>query len=315
MTAAFVINGTLLPDLAGFRDRCRLAAVACGWEPAFCVTQQPDDALGLAREAVLAGARLVFAAGGDGTVRACAQALAGTGVPLAIIPLGTANLAARALGVPHRPGAALVSGFGGQDRRIDLATTDGMTFAAMAGIGLDAAVVAATPRLLKAGLGWPAYAMAGIARLPGRASGFRIRLDGGEELAVRARSVVVGNVGLLPGGFVLLPAARMDDGVLDVGILGPAGPAGWLRVGYRVLASSGHDDRHLRRYRARRVEVSADTELPREVDGEMIDPGRSLTVTVAPLALTVRVPAQPAQPEQPEQPAQPAQPGPAERGP
>lgn len=178
--------------------------------------------MGLARDAVAAGARLVFAAGGDGTVRACAQALACTGVPLAIVALGTANLAARALGVPFRLDAALAAGFGGRP-------------------------------------------------------------------AGSTRSVVVGNAGLLPGGFVLPPDARLDDGVLDAGILAPSDPLGWARAARRVLTSSRRTDRHLERYQARRIEIHADAVLPREVDGEVIPPSRSLTVTLRQGALLVRV--------------------------
>ena len=262
------------------------------------------------------GARPVFAAGGDGTVRACAQALAGTQVPLAIVPLGTANLAARALGIPLGIGGSLATAFGGHERRIDLAVAGaaaagpggagstgagstgagttgaagGLTFAAMAGIGLDAEVVAATPRLLKRRAGWLAYAAAGIVHLPGRGERFTVRLDDDEPLARQARCVVVGNAGLLPGGFTLLPRARLDDGLLDVGILAPSGPGGWLRVGHRVLTGSGRDGRQLERHQARRVEIRAGRELPREIDGEVITPGRSLTVTLLRRALTVRVP-------------------------
>jgi diacylglycerol kinase family enzyme len=160
----------------------------------------------------------------------------------------------------------------------------------MAGIGLDAEVVAATPRLLKRRAGWLAYAAAGIAHLPGRGERFTVRLDDDEPLARQARCVVVGNAGLLPGGFALLPRAQLDDGLLDVGILAPAGPGGWLRVAHQVLAGSGRDGRPLERHQARRVEIRAETELPREVDGEVITPGRSLTVTLLRRALTVRVP-------------------------
>lgn len=130
-----------------------------------------------------------------------------------------------------------------------------------------------------------------MTRLAGRRRAFTVRLDGGPPLARRARSVVVGNVGLLPGGFALLPDARLDDGLLDVGILAPAGPAGWGLVARRVIAGSRHDDQNLERFRARRIEIEADAELPREVDGEVISPGRSLTVTLCPGALLVRVPA------------------------
>jgi undecaprenyl-diphosphatase len=297
--AAIVINSSLARDLGRFRRRCRAAAAAGGWEPSFLETTLDERGLGLAGGAVAAGARMVVAAGGDGTVRACAQALAGTQVPLAIVPLGTANLAARALGIPSRAGGSLATAFGGHERRIDLAvagtaagagSTGGLTFAAMAGIGLDAEVVAATPRVLKRRAGWLAYAAAGIAHLPGRGERFTVRLDDDEPLARQARCVVVGNAGLLPGGFTLLPRARLDDGLLDVGILAPAGAAGWLRVAHRVLTGSGRGGPQLERHQARRVEIWAETELPREVDGEVITSGRSLTVTLLRRALTVRVP-------------------------
>jgi diacylglycerol kinase family enzyme len=309
--AAIVINSSLTRDLGRFRRRCREAAADGGWEPSFLETTLDDRGVGLAGAAVAAGARMVVAAGGDGTVRACAQALAGTQVPLAIVPLGTANLAARALGIPPGTGGSLATAFGGHERLIDLAVAGaaaagaggagstgagstgvagGLTFAAMAGIGLDAEVVAATPRLLKRRAGWLAYAAAGIVHLPGRGERFTVRLDDDEPLARQARCVVVGNAGLLPGGFTLLPRARLDDGLLDVGILAPSGPGGWLRVAHRVLTGSGRDGRQLERHQARRVEIRTEKELPREVDGEVITPGRSLTVTLLRRALTVRVP-------------------------
>ena len=298
--AAIIINRLRVRDPGRFRRTCHEAARASGWTVEFFETSRSDHGLGLARQAVAGGAQLIIAAGGDGTVRSCAHALAGrtglanTGlentVPLAIVPLGTANLAARALGLPRRLDALLAVAFGSQQRLIDLAEADGMPYAAMAGIGLDAAVVAATPRLLKERFGWLGYAAAGAARLPGRRHEFTVRLDGGPPLTRRARSVVVGNAGLLPGGFALLPDAHLDDGVLDVGILAPAGPLGWGRVAYRVVTGSRRDDRRLERYRARRVDIQAGADLPREVDGEVIAPGRTLIIEVRPAALLVRAP-------------------------
>jgi diacylglycerol kinase family enzyme len=308
--AAIIINRLRVRDPARFRRICREAARASGWAVAFFETTRSDHGLGLARQAAAAGARLVVAAGGDGTVRSCAHALAGptglaytglgntgppnTGlwnrVPLAIVPLGTANLAARALGLPRRLDEVLAVAFGGRERCIDLAEADGMPYAAMAGIGLDAAVVGATPRLLKERAGWLGYAAAGATRLPGRRHEFTVRLDGGPPLTWRARSVAVGNAGLLPGGFALLPAARLDDGLLDVAVLAPASPAGWGRVAYRIITGNGHDDGRLARFQARRVEIRAAADLPRQVDGEMIAPGRTLIIKVRPAALLVRAP-------------------------
>jgi YegS/Rv2252/BmrU family lipid kinase len=294
----FVINGTLAHASGHFLSLCREVAGRTGCRPEFCLTQKADAGVAAAREAAANGADLVVAAGGDGTVRGCAEALAGTGVPLGIVPLGTGNLLARTLGIPGHPKAALHVALGSagasRDRKIDLAIADGTPFTAMTGMGLDAAVVSATK--LKHHLGWLAYAMAGAVHLALPPAAFTIQMDDAAPVEREARSVVVGNSGLLPGGFTLMPEARIDDGLLDVGVLAPHGPFGWPRVATRVLTHSHHQDRHLERFQARKVEITAHSALPRELDGEVVARGRTLTVTVRPGALTVRVP--PARPRQ-----------------
>jgi diacylglycerol kinase family enzyme len=288
-TAAVVVNPRI-QDPSRLRELCERAAAASGWGSLVLLPTTPDDAgTGLARQALEAGADLVIAAGGDGTVRACAEVVAGTDVPLAIVPCGCANLTALALRIPARLDAAIQVAFAGQDRRIDLATADGELFTAMAGIGLDAAVVGATPRAAKRLAGWPAYAAAATGQLLRPPSRFTIRLDDGEPFTRIARSVTVGNSGLLPGGFRIMPDARLDDGMLDVVILAPAGLLGWASVGLRVVARSRHDDAKLERHTARRAEITAGTDLPRQADGEMIGTARSLTVAVLPGVLRVRV--------------------------
>ncbi len=290
--SALVVNVARAHDVPRLSRACEQAATISGWRPPLVLPTTPGETgSAQARRAVAAGADLVIASGGDGTVRACAEVLAGTAVPLAIVPVGSANLTANALGLPARTEAALRVAFEGRDRRIDLGVADGITFAAMAGIGLDAAVVGATSGVLKRLGGWTAYAVAAAGQVLRPRTTFTIRLDGRDRLIRRAHSVTVGNSGALPGGFVILPAARLDDGVLDVVILAPADPLGWADVGYRVLAGSQRDDARLERYQARTVEISAEAELPRQVDGEVIEPARSLNVAVRPAVLKVRVPA------------------------
>jgi diacylglycerol kinase family enzyme len=288
--AAFVVNGSRAPRLASLRARFAAATAAAGWaEPLVLLTTPHDGGQAMTRQAVQAGAAVVFAVGGDGTVRACAQELASTGVPLAIVPVGSANLTARSLGLPRDTGAALAVGLRGADAQIDLALADGQVCTAMAGIGLDAAVVGAASDLLKRRTGWPAYAAASVGQLLGPPAEFSIELDGGPPMTRRARSVFVGNCGLLPGGFPILPDARPDDGVLDVGILAPASMAGWVSVGYRAVLGSRRDDDQLERHRARTVVVRAATAQPRQLDGEVMAAGRELSVSVMPGALRVRV--------------------------
>jgi undecaprenyl-diphosphatase len=286
----FVINGTLAKTGGRFVPLCRAATARDGWTPSFLMTDKAAAGVAAARDAAAGGVGLVVAVGGDGTVRSCAEGLAGTDVPLGIVPLGTANLLARTLGIPALPRTALAVALGTQEqRRIDLATADGTPFTAMAGMGLDAAVVAATR--FKHRLGWLAYAMSGTIHLADRPTRFTIRMDGGPAVEREAKCVVVGNSGLLPGGFNLLPEARIDDGLLDVGVLAPHGLVGWARVATRVLTNRHRHDRQLERFQARTVEITAHAVLPREVDGEVVSPGSSLTVAVRPGSLTVRVPA------------------------
>jgi YegS/Rv2252/BmrU family lipid kinase len=291
---AFVINPVGIRHLQTVERQCAEAAARNGWEPELMGTEvgenQKQLVAHLHRYAEASGERLVFAIGGDGTVRTCADALAYSGAAMAIVPRGTANLFARALGVPSDLEAALRVGFGAQQRRVDLASCDGSAFAAMAGIGLDAAVVRSTPRFLKEHLGWVGYAAGALAHLGSRPHQFSVSLDGGEPLTRRAHSVVVGNVGILPGGFSILPGASVEDGSLDVGVLAPQHLLGWAVMARRMLAH-GHDvDRQFEHHRASTVKVTTETELPRELDGDMIPAGRSLFVKVLPKALLVRAP-------------------------
>jgi len=208
-------------------------------------------------------------------------------------PPGDANLFARALGLPRELRAALELGFKGEDVQVDVAMADGAAFVAMAGIGLDAAVVRSTPRALKEHLGWVGYAAGALAHLGSRPHRLTLCLDGEEPIAREAHSVVIGNVGILPGGFSILPGALLDDGLLDVGVLAPDGWFGWGHIARRVLAGGHHADRQFEHFKARRVEVVATTELQRELDGDLIAPSHSLAVSVRPRALLVRAPGPP----------------------
>jgi len=289
----FVVNPTGVRRLELLQHRCREEAQARGWHPRFVVTTADDRSRRLHEE--LSGyigqdrARgLVFAVGGDGTVSACAHDLAGSEASLAIVPRGTANLFARALGVPSELQAALRTGFEGRDRVVDMAFVDGESpCVAMAGIGTDAAVVNSVPQHMKQDLGWLGYALAALPHLARAPTDVTVRLDGGEPRSYRAQGVVVGNVGILPGGFTIFPGARLDDGLLEVGIFEVGGPIGWAAVARQVISGRG-TRRRLSLHRAALVEVVTGPVMPRQVDGEGISPSTSMSVRVSPRSLKVR---------------------------
>jgi diacylglycerol kinase family enzyme len=139
-----VFNPATSPDDAPARKRELLAALQTAEvEVLWLETTEQDAGQGLTRQALKEGVDLVLAAGGDGTVMACVTALAGSGVPLAVLPLGTGNLLAGYLDLPEDLDGALDVALHGEHRELDVGALDGGSdrFVLMAGLGFDAAML------------------------------------------------------------------------------------------------------------------------------------------------------------------------------
>ena len=288
--AAVVIHPAKHDDIDGFRATVNQAMADRGWaEPLWRQTRPDDTGERLAREAVRSGVDLVLASGGDGTVTACVGAVAGSGVPLGVLPCGTGNLLARNLGLPLSLDEALAVALTGSDRRLDVGAANGRPFVVMAGIGFDAEMVDGANERLKSRVGWAAYVLSALRHLRERPVRMVLRADGGPRRRRWASGVIVGNVGSLQGNVRLLPDATPDDGVLDVAVLAAWGWAGWLRLAADVLLR--HRTGRVARLTCRELVVDASTARPWEVDGEVAGSTRRLRVTVEPGSLLVRVPA------------------------
>jgi YegS/Rv2252/BmrU family lipid kinase len=289
--AAVVHNPIRVTDLPALKRRVEPAMARAGWEPPLWLeTTLEEPGAGLARQAVEDGCDVVFVAGGDGTVMAVATALAGTGVPLAILPTGTGNLLARNLDLPFTDEAACLRiGLTGRTRPIDVGAVEGRKFVVMAGLGFDAAMMRDAPEGLKKRVGWPAYVVSATKHLRGRGIRVTLTLDDGEPLHRRVRTVVVGNVGRLQGNFPLLPDAVPDDGVLDVVVIATRNVLDWARVGTRVLRRADVPDRRIERFTAKHVLIEASHSQPRQLDGDVIEDGRRLDIQVEAGALLVKV--------------------------
>jgi YegS/Rv2252/BmrU family lipid kinase len=293
MKAAVIVNPTKHDNVAEFQARVGEAMSRHGWgEPLWLETTPRDPGQGLARSAVAAQVDLILACGGDGTVTACAEGVAGSGIPLGVLPAGTGNLLARNLGLPLDHEAALAAALTGTDRRLDMGSANGRPFVAMAGIGFDAEILASTGEPVKKRLGWAAYVLSALGHLQARPVRTSLRADGGPVLRRRASSVIVGNVGSLQGGIALLPEARPDDGRLDLMVLTAHGWAGWLALIVDVLLRRGRT-RHIARVQFRQLRVDLDRPQMWELDGEVMGSTRALLIVVRPGALLMRVPAMP----------------------
>ncbi|CAN5333029.1 diacylglycerol kinase family protein [soil metagenome] len=314
---AAVVYNPLKVDLKRLKKSVGAAQESAGWAPTiWFATSEEDPGQGITASALRRGADVVIAAGGDGTVRAVAEALRGSGVSLALLPSGTGNLLARNLELPlSNLDSSVRTAFSGQERRIDLGMVeitraDGVSeehaFLVMAGLGLDAKMIKNTNSRLKKAVGWLAY-IDGITRSLPELKAVRLayRLNDGPEKSMSVHTIIVGNCGLLPGGLLLMPDAKPDDGILDIAALRPRGPLGWAKVWRKVAWENGV----LRKSALGRriIDLSRDVkdvtyltgtslrmtvEIPQEfqLDGDEFGEAKSVHTWVDPGSLTVRVP-------------------------
>ncbi|TCC57032.1 phosphatase PAP2 family protein [Kribbella pittospori] len=294
--AAVIVNPIKVGDGVAFRRKVTRALAVRGFDdPLWLETRVDDAGNAMAKRAIENESDLVLVAGGDGTVRVVCAALAYTGIPVGVIPAGTGNLLARNLHIPLDLDDALERILEGRERRIDLVKVHGDEldtdrFAVMAGLGLDAAIISGAPPHLKAQIGWTAYLVSAAKNINHPSVRVQLTLDDEEPIERRVRTVVIGNVGMLQANIPLLPDARPDDGLLDVVVIAPRRVTQWPIVLWRLMTRTNRTDMYLERFTGRKVEITAAVDVERQLDGDPIGPGRSLTAEIEPGALLARVP-------------------------
>lgn len=236
------------------------------------------------------GAELVFVWGGDGMVQRSIDALAGSGVTLAVIPAGTANLFASSLEIPQNIGEAVHIGLNGHDRVLDVGKINGERFAVMAGAGLDARMIHEADAGLKDRFGRLAYIWTASKNL--RTEPFKARIEINDELWYKGKAscVLLGNIGSLFGGVEAFDNAQPDDGLLEVGVTNAEGLGQWARTVARTAIGTTSKSPFVQVTKAKKILVKLDRKVPYELDGGARDPAKTLKVKIEPGAITVRVP-------------------------
>ncbi|TDU87075.1 YegS/Rv2252/BmrU family lipid kinase [Kribbella voronezhensis] len=294
MRAAVILNPVKVPE--DFQSTVDAALTKHDFENTLWLETTEDDAgVTMARRAIDETVDLVVIAGGDGTVRVVCGELARTAIPVAVLPTGTGNLLARNLGISLDLDTALSEVLGGSERRIDSVQVEGDElgtdrFMVMAGLGLDAAIIADAPEDLKKHVGWAAYIVSTLKNLNHPFVKVEITIDERPPITRRARTVVIGNVGTLQANIPLLPDALPDDNLIDLVILAPRRLTHWPRLALSLVIKSIQEGRHIERFTGRTIQLRTTHPVRRELDGDEIPAGTTLTATVDPHALVVRVP-------------------------
>jgi diacylglycerol kinase (ATP) len=194
-----------------------------GWQVAVLGTTGPGNATTLAAQAAMSGEDVIVAAGGDGTIGEVVAGMAGSDIPLGILPMGTANVLAIEFGIPRRAGAIVRYLSAGQTRRLHVAEANERPFLLMAGAGFDGAVVTAVNSELKRALGKAAFLWRGLQVLAaGPASAIDATLDGNRH---RCEWAIVTNVVRYGGRFRLCPEADPGESRLCAILFRRAGRA------------------------------------------------------------------------------------------
>jgi YegS/Rv2252/BmrU family lipid kinase len=236
------------------------------------VAPESGEAVAGALRAQAPGAARVVVAGGDGTLNHAAPALRALGLPVGLVPLGTANDLARNLGIPADVQAAAAVAAGHRLRAVDLGTVNGRPYFNVASIGLGSHVTRALDARTKGLTGKLGYLVA-LTRATRRIHPFRVmlRVDGGPPRTFRAIHLAVGNGRFYGGGASVAADARIDDGRLDLYALEPRRLVGLLLRAPLVF---------LGRHRAlggvvavRGTDIEVRTRRPRAVsaDGELLE--------------------------------------------
>jgi diacylglycerol kinase family enzyme len=308
-TVAVVLNPSKFEKTESFQQRIREVVERIeGARTLFYETTIDDPGRGQTKRALRDGADLVMAAGGDGTVRMVASVLAGTSTRMGIIPAGTGNLLARNVDIPlEDPSAAMTAALTGEDRQVDVGwlrvgdsasaalSAERQIFLVIAGFGADAEMIGYTDPKMKKRIGWIAYVFGGVRTVLGRSVDVVVQLPDESRHAHKARTVLLGNVGKLPGGFVLMPDATIDNGQLEVVVAGWRGAAGFSQVATQVINPKltpriGPKLSSMKRYLTPGVRVTTTKPQPVQLDGDTDVEATHMIATVDPGVLRLRVP-------------------------
>ncbi len=240
----------------------------------------------------IAGARVVVAWGGDGTVNEVATALVGTSAALAVIPAGSGNGLARMLGMPSNAVRAIGRILNGTDRAIDVGDIDGHPFVNVAGVGFDAHIAAAFAAIGRARRGFLRYGAIVLRQLRSYESRtYTVAFDAPDDRAMtthRAFLLSFANGRQWGNGAIIAPSAELDDGALEAVVVEDRGRGAVLRSVPRLFAGTIESAPGVSICRIQSAVVRSDGPVLYHADGEPYVGGSSIQVSIRPRALRLR---------------------------
>ena len=252
-----------------------------------------EEALPIARQAVRDGYKVVIAMGGDDTVWAVMQGIAGSKVRLGIIAAGTENNVAGSLGIPEDPQAACALIASGNTRKVDLGEVKTkkhkkLIFFEVVTIGIASALFPDVKKVPKGDLSGIKDAVMTMWHQPIKPKVF-LTLDGESKITVESMLVTVANLPIIGAHFLVAPDASLEDGLLDIATYPEFGKAELLAYFAQVKDEGQSGNDKVQRYRARKVKVKTSPKMEILADGTPLGKG-TVKIRLRPRALRVIAP-------------------------
>jgi YegS/Rv2252/BmrU family lipid kinase len=253
------------------------------FNPTFVFTERHGHGIELASEGLLNGADIIVAVGGDGTINEIASVLEGTGLAMGIIPYGSGNGLARSLNIPLNDREAIKRINSLHYTSIDSGVLNGRKFFNMAGVGFDAHISACFAETLNRGLlGYIRTAISEISKY--RSQNYRIEIDG-QILERKAFMINLANSSQFGNNAHIAPLASLDDGLLDICIVKPFSIYLLPLMAYIMVSKTAHKSKYVEIFRGSQIKITREYPSAVHLDGEPIQMGAELTISIKPLSL------------------------------
>jgi YegS/Rv2252/BmrU family lipid kinase len=274
-----------LSDLDGFiRENLDLTR----FEYEIKVTSRQGDALLITKQAVGSGCSVIVAVGGDGTINEIAKGIEGTDVLLGIVPNGSGNGLARHLGIPLDLGEAIRTINGFHHQRIDTATLNGNTFVSIAGVGFDARVANRYRKVRRRGF-YGYFRIVVLQYFSYKERPYILEVDG-KTMERTALFISVANSNQFGYGTIIAPAAKLDDGLLDV-VIARKFPLTELPYILQLLFTQRIDkSSYVETLKGREINIARKKGRYVNLDGEAVKTDSFVSIRVKPSSLKVLLP-------------------------
>lgn len=294
MAAQFSRVLGIMNPKAGVRHNIHIRVVAAceklGIDFTLELTQYPGHATELAKDALLGDFDLVVAIGGDGTINEVGRALVGRDMPMGVVPSGSGNAFARALGLSFDPAQACKAFAQPEIRKLDVGRVDGTVFFSTAGLGIDAEVVRGyAARTGRRGL-LPYVFLTVQALKTFRPEPMFLVLDSGKAIERCPFLIAVANTSQYGSGITIAPGAVPDDGLLDVCVVTHPGCIRLALNAHRLFTGTFDRMPGVEMFRAKKVCIKRQTEGWFQFDGEAQKGAKTHEFEILPGALKLALP-------------------------